>query len=36
VEATHTSAHAAVSAAKAVSWVKSKWTEVGDKLFGKG
>jgi Fe-Mn family superoxide dismutase len=36
VEKTYTSAHAAVTAAKAVSWAKSKWTEIGDKLFGQG
>jgi Fe-Mn family superoxide dismutase len=36
VEKTYTSAHAAVTAAKAVSWAKSKWTEIGDKLFGRG
>ena len=36
VEKTYLSAHAAVTAAKAVSWAKSKWTEIGDKLFGQG
>ena len=35
-EETYASAHAAVVAAKAVTWAKSKWTEIGDKLFGKG
>lgn len=29
-------AHTSVTAAKAVAWAKSKWMEVGDKLFGKG
>ncbi|HNS01696.1 MAG TPA: superoxide dismutase [Anaerolineae bacterium] len=36
VEATYASAHSAVAAAKAVAWAKGKWTEIGDRLFGKG
>ena len=32
----YTAAHAAVTAAKAISWAKEKWTEIGDKLFGQG
>ena len=36
VERVYVSAHASVAAAKAVTWAKNKWTEIGDKLFGRG
>lgn len=36
VEKTYASAQASVAAAKAVTWAKTKWTEIGDKLFGRG
>ena len=36
VAKTYVSAYAAVTAAKAISWAKEKWTEIGDKLFGQG
>lgn len=36
VEKTYDSAHASVAAANALSWAKNKWTEIGDKLFGRG
>jgi Fe-Mn family superoxide dismutase len=36
VENTFAAAAVSVGAAKAVSWAKSKWTEIGDMLFGRG
>ena len=36
VENHYASAAAEVAAAHAVTWVKSKWTEIGNKLFGQG
>ena len=36
VENYYASAAAEVAAAHAVTWVKSKWIEIGDKLFGQG
>lgn len=36
VEKNYASASAELAASQAVAWVKAKWTEVGDKLFGRG
>lgn len=36
IERVYASAHASVAAANAVAWAKNKWTEIGDKLFGRG